>query len=244
MLADPTMSQLTLIRHGQAAAFTPDSDRLTELGRQQSQKLGAYLVASGTHFDEVYTGTLQRQTETELIVAETVRAAGRAWPEAQRTAGWNEYDAGAITGKLAPVLAERDAGFARLMEDFRANAQERDRNRYFQRMFETLMDGWVNGRISAEGCPTFEGFHASVCRARAELLERDGSRQVAVFTSGGPIGVCVQLALESPKAIALRLNWRVKNCSLTEFMFSGTNRHSLDSFNATPHLDDEFLSFR
>jgi len=66
-----------------------------------------------------------------------------------------------------------------------------------------------------------------------------------VFTSGGPIGVCVQLALQAPKETAMRLNWRVKNGSLTEFAFSGAHRLSLDSFNETPHLDAAALqSFR
>jgi hypothetical protein len=32
----------------------------------------------------------------------------------------------------------------------------------------------------------------------------------------------------------------VRNCSLTEFVFSG-ERLSLDSFNGTPHLDDPAL---
>ena len=71
------MSQLVLIRHGQAAAFTPDSDRLTELGRRQAQKLGEHFVARGVRFDEVYSGTLQRQIETEQIVGEAMRSAGR-----------------------------------------------------------------------------------------------------------------------------------------------------------------------
>jgi broad specificity phosphatase PhoE len=111
-------------------------------------------------------------------------------------------------------------------------------------MFETLLDAWVSGEVEAEGVPSFEAFHSAVTAVRAELLAREGSRQIAVFTSGGPIGVCVQLALDSPKPVALRLNWRVKNCSLTEFMFSGVKRLSLDTFNTTPHLDDELLSFR
>jgi broad specificity phosphatase PhoE len=239
------MSQLTLIRHGQAAAFTPDSDRLTDLGRRQAQKLGEYFVASGVQFDDVFSGTLQRQVETEQIVAEVFLGSGKAFPEVRRLPGWNEYDAGAIMGKLAPLLAARDPGFARLMEEFRARAQAGDRNRYFQRMLEALMECWVGAEITPEGVETFQAFHARVQDARGEILGRAGSRQVAVFTSGGPIGVCVQLALQAPKAIALQLNWRVKNGSLTEIVFSGTNRLSLDSFNAIPHLDTEELrSFR
>ena len=96
------MSQLILIRHGQAAAFTPDSDRLTELGQRQSQKLGEYLAARRIRIDEVHTGTLKRQIETEQLAGEWVRAAGLRWPDAQQHPGWNEYDAGSITGSSHP----------------------------------------------------------------------------------------------------------------------------------------------
>ncbi len=239
------MSQLVLIRHGQAAAFTADADRLTELGRRQARKLGEYLLARGLGFDEVHSGTLQRQVETEQIVGETLRAGGAAWPEARRDAAWNEYDAGAINAKLGPLLSARDPGYAKLVQDFQQRAQARDRNRYFQRMFEALMARWVDGELDAEGVEPFATFHGRVARARAEILGREGSRRVGVFTSGGPIGVCVQLALQAPEAMAVQLNWRVKNGSLTEFLFSGPERLSLDAFNNVAHLDDpELQSFR
>jgi broad specificity phosphatase PhoE len=239
------MSQLTLIRHGQAHAFSADSDRLTELGRRQADKLGHYLVARGVRFDEVHSGTLRRQLETEQIVGEAFRAAGLPWPEATRGSGWNEYDAGAIIGELGVLLAERDPGFAGLMEEFRKRAEAPDRNRYFQRMFEAVMERWVGGEISADSVEGFASFHERVSLARGAILGGEGSRQVAVFTSGGPIGVCVQLALEAPPHVAVKLNWRVKNGSFTEFLFSPGGRLSLDSFNSVPHLDHpDLLSFR
>jgi broad specificity phosphatase PhoE len=237
------VSQLLLIRHGQAAAFTADSDRLTELGRRQAQELGAYLAARGTRFDEVVSGTLKRQTETEQLVGEALQRAGLPWPAARREPGWNEYDAGAISSAFAPVLAQRDAGFAKLAQDFEAHAHAPDRNRYFQRMFERLMECWIAGEIEADGVEPFAAFHARVSAARAAILDAAGSRNVAVFTSGGPIGVCVQLAVQAPPAMAIALNWRVKNGSLTEFVF-GPGRLSLDGFNACPHLAAELISFR
>jgi broad specificity phosphatase PhoE len=239
------MSQLTLVRHGQAAAFTANSDTLTDLGKRQAQALAEYWASRKIGFDEVYTGTLERQIETERIVGETMRSAGLTWPEPARDAGWNEYDAGGITGKLAPLLTERDPAFATLADDFQRNAQARDRNRYFQRMFEALMDRWVRGEVQAPGVEAFETFHARVRRARDAVLGKEGSRRVAVFTSGGPIGVCVQLAVDAPPPSAVQLNWRVKNGSLTEIVFSSLQRMSLDNFNVLPHLDDPALqSFR
>jgi len=64
--------------------------------------------------------------------------------------------------------------------------------------------------------------------------------RVALFTSGGFIGTSVRLALDTPDPMALEVNWRVRNCSLTEFVFT-KDRFTLDSFNALPHLEDPAL---
>jgi broad specificity phosphatase PhoE len=231
------MSQLTLIRHGQAAAFSEDSDRLTDLGRRQARKLGEYFVARGTRFDEVHTGALRRHSETEQIVADVYRTARLPWPQSSRHRGWDEYDASAILAELGVRLAERDPDFAQLRAAYAARAQDPDRNRYFQRMFEALMRRWVSGDLLAEAVEPFSAFHARVLLARNGVLEGGTNRSVAVFTSGGPIGVCVQLAVEAPPYVAVQLNWRIKNASLTEFTFSSSGRLSLDSFNAVAHLD-------
>jgi broad specificity phosphatase PhoE len=238
------MSQLILVRHGQAAAFTADSDRLTDLGTHQARALGRYWAARKLVIDEVHVGTLRRQVETARLVAEAYQEAGLPFPESRVDAGWNEYDSGAITSRLGRSLAARDESFAALQLDFQRHAGTRDQNRYFQRMFEVLMERWVAGTALAEDVESFADFHARVLAARDAILGGDGRRNVAVFTSGGPIGVCVQLALQAPPEMAVQINWRVKNGSLTEMLFS-RSRLSLDSFNAIPHLDDPALqSFR
>lgn len=237
------MSQLVLVRHGQAAAFTEDSDRLTELGERQASVLGEYWAKSGVTFDEVVVGSLRRHAQTEAKVAEAYQRAGLPWPEAKRDAGWNEYDASGIM-QLGAAVAQRDAGFAKLVADFQEQRAGKDRNRYFQRMFEQLMTRWIAGDVHSEAVESFEVFHGRVAKAFDAVLEGEGSRRVVVFTSGGPIGASVQRALRSPKPVAIELNWRVVNGSLTEFTFGG-GRLSLDCFNTTPHLVDAGLrSFR
>ena len=80
-------------------------------------------------------------------------------------------------------------------------------------------------------------------RVRAGLRriqEGPADRRVVLFTSGGPIGILVQLALNAPERSFLDVNWRVRNCSITEFVFS-RERFTLDSFNAIPHLEDPAL---
>jgi broad specificity phosphatase PhoE len=105
------------------------------------------------------------------------------------------------------------------------------------------MDRWRDGAIEAEGVETFAAFHARVQGALGRILSRGGNRRVAVFTSGGPIGVCVQEVLAAPAASALRLNFRVKNGSFTEMVFS-EGRVSLDRFNGVEHFDAELRTFR
>ena len=96
-----------------------------------------------------------------------------------------------------------------------------------------------------DGVESWSAFRQRVRSGLKQIITAPGSgRRVAVFTSGGVIGTMVQTVLEAPESQALAINWRVKNCSLTEFTFGG-GRISLDSFNTIPHLEDrELVTFR
>jgi broad specificity phosphatase PhoE len=229
------MSTLTLVRHGQARPFERDSDLLSDPGRQQSRLLGQYWQRHGVRFDQVITGSLTRHLQTE----EEVRASGFEMPEAVVDQGWNEYEAISIINILAPQLIREDPGFAARTAEYDEMAKGPDRNRYFQRMLEMLMDAWVAGRIGAEGVETFSEYQQRVVAALERLRGHGGSnRNVVVFTSGGPVGLCVQHALKAPTQAFLDINWRMRNASITEFTFS-RDRLSLDTLNGLPHLDAE-----
>lgn len=237
------MSQLVVVRHGQAHAFSADSDRLTELGERQAATLGEYWVKRGVTFDDVIVGTLKRHVQTEAQVAAAYARAGLPWPKAQSDGRWNEYDAAAIM-QLGAKVRERDPEFAKLVLDFEASVGGPEQNRFFQRMFEVLMTRWVTSDAESDEIESYQQFHTRVTQGFDAVLQLTGSRRVAVFSSGGPIGVTVQHSLRAPKPVALEVNWRVRNTSLTEYVF-GRGRLSLDSFNATPHLEGtELQSFR
>ena len=80
-------------------------------------------------------------------------------------------------------------------------------------------------------------------RGLRRIQQGAANRRVVLFTSGGPIGVLVQTALSAPDRSFLDINWRVRNCSITEFVFS-SDRLSLDSFNTIPHLEPALRTFR
>jgi broad specificity phosphatase PhoE len=235
------MGQLTLIRHGQARAFEPDSDRLTELGEQQARSLGEYWLRQNVAFDEVYCGSLRRQCHTADLVAERFAEAGRPWPARQTLPGLNEYDAHGLLNVLVPALAEREADFQALLTNFEQHRQSPERNRHFQKMFEAVTTRWLSGELENAEVEAWSAFRARVQNAFKHILAREGrGRRVAVFTSGGVIGLAVQTALQAPESKALEINWRIRNCSLTEFTFS-RSRLSLDTFNTLPHLADPAL---
>jgi broad specificity phosphatase PhoE len=229
------MSILTLVRHGQAAAFTAHSDRLTGLGRLQVTHLADYWRGRNVIFDEVICGSLRRQVETaEILTNRSIRQAEQ----------FNEYNAGAILKFMAPLLMKHDEQFARLWRQWEQASGSPDQNRHFQRMFEVLLRHWALESITHAEVESWRSFHERVTRGLRGILD-DGrsNRRVLVCTSGGPIGVAVQTALEAPPAAALEVNWRVRNASITEFLFS-RDRLSLDLFNATPHLEPPLITFR
>ncbi len=230
------MSILTLVRHGQAMPFQKESDRLSPLGEAQSKKLGEFWARQRLTFDEVYTGPLLRQRQTAELAA---ASADLSLPTPIEIQELSEYDSNGILNRLVPHLSERDPEFKALVEAFE-HAETR-RNRHFQRMFEVIVLHWFEGKIESPDVEPWPAFRDRVHLAIRRITSGGGGgRRIAVFTSGGPIGVAVQMAVGAPERSAIEINWRVRNCSLTEFVFAGS-RFSLDCFNATPHLDDAGL---
>lgn len=235
------MSRLIFVRHGQASFFSDDYDKLSPLGEEQARVLADYWLARGTQIDQAYCGTLKRQRRTAEIVAESYAAAGVPWPELTVLPGLDEYPADEIMGTLVPELIEREDRFRQLQDEADNAVDDKARYRTFHRLLEAVMAEWINGTYESNGIMTWTEFRDGV-RDSIRQMTRTEERgvTVAVFSSGGPIGISVQTVLQAPDLKAGELNWRINNCSLTEFTFSG-DRIALDTFNAVPHITDPKL---
>ncbi|HTB15350.1 MAG TPA: histidine phosphatase family protein [Bryobacteraceae bacterium] len=213
------MSTLTVVRHGQARPFDPNPDQLSELGELQARALAEYWKRLGVAFDEVWSGTLYRQRQTAALAVGT---------EVVASEDWNEYDANGILHNFAPPYELEDAA---------------DRNRKFQKIFEPAMLAWLAAEEHAT-VETWGAFRSRVLRGLRRLQDGGSNRSVVLFTSGGPISVLVQAAIGAAERSFLEVNWRVRNCSISEFTFS-KDRLSLDSFNSLPHVETaELRTFR
>ena len=235
------LSTLTLIRHGQVAGLH-DGNRLSETGQAQARAIARWWLQRRVTFDEVYKGSLERHAATECAVAAEFAEATVAWPRAEIRPGWDEYDAPGVLQRLAPVLAARDQRFAALHRVW-AEAAPAAKARAFQRMFEIAMLAWLEG-AEVEGVEPWPVFRDRVREEIAAVMGASGNaRRVAVFTSGGPIGVAVQTAMTAPDRSFLEVNWRVRYGSVTEFVFGG-GRFTLDSFNSIAHLEAALQTWR
>ncbi len=162
----------------------------------------------GVKFDEIWCGSLKRHCQTAALALEQ---------SPNICDDFNEYDVAGVLKTYPPPSSFSD-------------------NRAFQKVFEVAMRKWVGGETGE--AESWTAFRDRVLNGLRKIQQGPSNRKVALFTSGGPIGVLVQTALGAPAQSFLEVNWRVRNCSISEFVFNA-DRLSLDSFNAIPHLSDE-----
>jgi broad specificity phosphatase PhoE len=233
------MSDIYMIRHGQASFSSENYDLLSTLGCLQSEILGESLSHMGIFFDAIYSGSLERQRHTAERVLERTPAGSRR--DLRIQPGLNEYDAKGIVEAQVPAMIRDNPNLA--LDLGRMNER-----RSFQRIFERAMRRWLSGRYDAEGVEPWKAFRDRVQGAVNRIMMENGrGKTVAIFTSGGPICVTLQMALGITEDIAIQLNWQLRNTSVSVFKYSdrGIFMHSYNSIN---HLldrkDSTLLTYR
>lgn len=230
------MSTLMLVRHAQASFFEPDYDRLSALGEMQARGLGEMWGRQGLSFDEVYTGPRLRQHRTAQLAGLAFQDSGHSWPEPQVLDAFDEHDVERLLREGLSPAATRFPDLRPLADAYEAAATGTERLRTFQLLFEAVSRLWCRGATDGlvAGLESWPAFRDRAERAIRRLIEPGGrrGRRIVVFTSTGPISVALQLALDCRDDTALELGWRLRNASLTEFLFAD-ERFTLDGFNRT-----------
>lgn len=235
------MSRLFLVRHAQASFLSQNYDQLSPLGETQSRLLGEYWARRNMVFDRVCTGPALRHRHTAQIAREAYRKGGLNFPEPVIMKEFDEFQGDAVLARSLPQLLAHNIKIREWHDAMQNSSTEKEKRANFQRVFEAVISLWVEGEIAPENVESWQEFCVRVHRGISTFLAKGRKGEVvAIFSSGGPVGVAVQRALHLSPQDTLRVAWMPRNCSFSEFLFSG-DRLTLSSFNSFPHLDDDSL---
>lgn len=227
------MTELVLIRHGQANSAGENYDELTDIGRGQATKIGAWLARSGYAFDQVMHGGLKRQAETLELIQKEMVVAGQPLAEAEIHPALAEFDL-----KIFYTLAAEMRGNAEFAEVLKAWNKARhsdapDKGDIFKKLMGLVIGEWTRrgeNFTAAESFPAFQRRVQSVFE-----LASDTPRRILAVTSGGPISLMVGGVLGLGTTETLGLIRRIYNTSVHHLALK-PGRRDLVSFNAVPHL--------
>lgn len=234
------MSELILVRHGQASFGADSYDKLSTLGEQQALLLAQHWQNLGEQFEVAYSGTLLRQQQTAAALLSLVKQ-----PDLHVHEGLNEYNGEPLLRIYLRDHAVRE-GFS---EGLKLPIKDR---KSFQLVLEAATQHWINGSLNAAqddlDFESWKDFQSRVHGALDELMQaHSGGARVLISTSGGVIALALQRALNLPDNQALATNWMVNNSSITRLVY-GRGKVSLGCFNAVPHLETpqlkDLITFR
>lgn len=235
------MGRLVVVRHAQASFLSQNYDQLSPLGETQARLLGEYWAERRVAFDRVCTGPALRHRQTAQIVKEAYRKKDLAFPAPVTMDEFDEFQGEKVLGESLPQLLERESGIRELHDAVQMSSNQTEKRANFQRLFARVISMWANGNIATPTAEPWHDFCARVDRGLGSFLADSGKGEaVVIFTSGGPLAVAVRRALHLSTEDTLQVAWMSRNCSFTEFLYSG-DRFTLSSFNTFPHLDDDAL---
>jgi broad specificity phosphatase PhoE len=228
------MSRLILVRHAQASFGSADYDQLSPLGEEQARRLGTHWAAQEMVFDQVFVGPRRRHQRTAELVGAPLVHNGLPWPEAVSLPELDEYAGLEVFRASLPQLAKNGFDPATLAAG--VHHPPATSSTELLKVFQSIMAQWVRGELTVPNVETWKEFRIRARRGLEKML--DGAargRQIAVFTSTGPVAAALDLSFNLDDERMLEMSWQLRNTAVSEFVFSEP-RFSLNIFNALPHL--------
>jgi len=236
------MSELYMIRHGQASFGEKNYDRLSPMGVVQAETVARHWLRIGRKIDAIYVGTMKRQVDTADALISTYKDAQIPIPEIISDKALDEYDSASVFQAQLPGMMDENPSISKKLADIYTD------KRTFQLLFEEAMSRWISGTCDMPGVITWRDFNERVIKGVRQIMQAQGAKKrLALFTSGGPISVVVQKALNLTDKSAMALSWQIMNASITRFKYN-TRGLALAGFNDITHLEleneENLLSYR
>lgn len=236
------MSEFYMIRHGQASFGEKNYDRLSPMGAVQAEIVAKHWVRLGRKIDAIYIGSMKRQVDTAEALVSSYKEKRMPVPEVILDKSFDEYDSASVFEAQLPGMMKENPSISEKFTDIYKD------KRTFQYLFEKAMNRWVSGACDIPGAMTWNGFKDRVLSGVGRIMQAQGAKKtLAVFTSGGPISVVVQEALDLTDQSAMAQSWQIMNASITRFKYN-VKGLALAGFNDITHLelenDDKLLTYR
>lgn len=214
------MSELYLVRHGQASLGSDNYDQLSPLGKKQSQWLGEYFLERGIEFDAIVTGDMVRHRETADGICRGLQSNATNFPV---FTGLNEFDFHALIARY--VSEHPDKALA-------AGSSVAQNFKYLKQ----AMQLWSVDGIRGELPESWSDFERRVKGAVASIQQEFYGGKILVVSSGGAISMALAQILKAPSETVIELNLQTKNTSMAHCFFN-KDVVRIASYNHTPHLD-------
>ncbi len=227
------MSELFMIRHGQASFGEKNYDRLSPTGVVQAELVAKHWVRIGRKIDVVYVGSMKRQTDTADALMSACRDSRISVPEIIPDESFDEYDSASVFEAQIPGMIQENPSLAEKLPGLFKD------KKVFQTLFEEAMNRWVSGALDMPGTVTWKSFKSRVLSGIRQIMQTQGAKKtLAVFTSGGPISVVLQETLGLTDKSAMAQSWQIMNASITRFKYNAKGL-ALAGFNDITHLEME-----
>jgi len=236
------MSEIYMVRHGQASFGEKNYDRLSPMGRVQAEIVARHWFRIGRKIDTIYVGGMKRQIDTVDALVSRYKVKQMSVPEVISDESFDEYNSASVFEAQLPGMVGEDPSISKKLTDIYKD------KRTFQYLFEEAMNRWVSGACDVPGAVTWNDFKNRVLSGIDGIMQKQGAKKtLAVFTSGGPISVVVQEALSLTDKSAMAQSWLIMNASITRFKYNAKGL-TLAGFNDITHLelenDEKLLTYR
>jgi len=213
------MSNIYLVRHGQASFNADDYDQLSALGVKQATLLSQAFEHKGLSPDIVIRGSMLRHQQTAQHSLTqfsdiTIDVDSR----------WNEYDHQNILGVYNPAFATPQ-GIRQSL------ANEPQPMKAFKHHFVSAMDQWMSSDNSAYS-ESWHEFNQRIEQALSDVALKHYGKDVIIFSSGGPISLIACSLLGMNLQQFMTINWSLVNGGITKIQTrNGGKNISLSTLN-------------
>ncbi len=217
------MTEIYLVRHGQASFGKANYDKLSELGAQQAFWLGDYFKLRNIEFDAVYMGNMVRHRETKDGIASGMSSTHFDLPEANVNSALDEFNFHAVANAYLQQFP---------LEQLSEGATPSD----YYRLLKKAMLAWSQDALSHDLLDeTWLQFESRVATIFKQLQHLNTSR-LLVVSSGGAISMMLKQILGYSDATVINMNLQIRNASFSQCFANERSVH-LNNFNSVPHLD-------